>query len=334
MSGISFKKYSVGKIYFLYIKRIYTEAYEKHLKNLSIMAKILYSVYLSLVVIFYSPKLIRKIYKDRKKINQAIEKQYIENILELLFNIKKIFPELSEENADFFSNGLGYGFMALLLNEIFPKFQTVSDKLLENGWFINDYFSIDIKGDPDESIYTDNFNIEILKNNIKEIESLAKSRFPQRAKYLKLAFGHHNNKDYVSSISLMLPQIDGIFRELTSKELFSKIKKKNPSSWLNGIEESELEGLVHLLLFPLKREEYFGANFAEALENPKFFSRNRILHGEDMELNDEIKSFKVISLLFYIISIVYDAVNEDENNPRLKEYYNGMEELKNRLGLK
>lgn len=334
MSTIGFKKYSVVKIYFLFIRNIYSEANEKFLKNFSLAGKIIISIYFFIHIIFYSPKLLKKFYKDRNKINRALENQYIENLLELLFNIKKVFPELSEENAELFSTGIGFGMMKFLLNDLFPKFQMVSERLIENGWFINNYFLIDIKGDPDESIYSDNFNVEIIRNHIKEIESLAISRFPHRAEYLKLAFLHHNNKDYISSISLMLPQIDGIFRELTEKDLFSKNKKINSNSWLKKMKESEQESLNYFFLSPLSRDEYFGSSFKDALEIKNFFSRNRILHGEDLELNNETKNYKVISLLLYVISNIYDTVNEDKNNPRLKEYYNGMEELKNRLGLK
>lgn len=334
MATLGFKKYSVVKIYFLFIKNIYSEAYNKYLKDQSRISKILISVYFFLFVIVYSPLLLIKIWNQRKKINLELEKKYRKRIFELLFNIKTVFPELSDENASFLSNGLGYGFLTHFLDDIFPKFQKISERLIENGWFINNYISIEIKGEPDESVYTDNFNINILRNNIKEIQNLAISRFPQRAEYLNLAFLHYHKKDYISSISIMLPQIDGIFRELTSKELFSKIKKKNPSSWINEIEESQKEGLLHFLLSPLKREEYFGANFSESLENQKFLSRNRILHGEDLELNDETKCFKVISLLLYIISIVYDVVYEDENNPRLKDYFEGIEELKSKLGIR
>lgn len=247
--------------------------------------------------------------------------------MKLFLNMGELFPELSEENANFLTNGISYGFLSLYLDKIFPKFQIVSEKLTENGWFINNYIKINIEGDPDSLIYSDNFNMEILKNNIKEIEDLAIKRFPDRIEYLKLGFRHHKCKDYISSISILLPQIDGIFRELTNKELFSKATNKNPSSWLNGIEESEKEGLIHFLLSPLKRKEYFGANFSEALENPQFLSRNRILHGEDMELNNELKNFKVISLLLYIVSVVYDAVYEDVENPRLKDYYSKLAEL-------
>lgn len=333
MSTIGFKKYSVIKIYFLFIRDIYIKASEKILKNLSVTSKILMSIWLFLNIIYFSPKLLLKIWKERKEINKALENKFRTRVFELLFDLKKVFPELSEENANYLSDGIGYGFMALMFTEIFPKFQLVSEKLLKNGWFLNNYIKISIKGDPEDSIYSDNFNTEILKKNIKEIENLAITRFPQRSELLKLAFRHHKSKDYASSISLLLPQIDGIFRELTNKELFSKAKNKNPNSWLKGIEDAERFGLIHLFLSPLKEDQYFGANFNEALDNTKFFSRNRILHGEDLDLNNETKSFKVISLLLYITSTVYDAINEDENNPRLKDYYVGMEELKNRLGL-
>ncbi|MDO8966334.1 hypothetical protein [Algoriphagus sp.] len=331
MSTIGFKKYSVGKIFFLYLKNIYLEGYERYLKNLSMIGRIVISIWGFLYIVYLSPKLFLKIWKERKEINEHLEKKYLEGVLEKLFNIQKVFPDLSEENANEFSNGLAYGMMALMFENIWPKFQLVSERLIENGWFINNYIKINIQGDLDESIFSDESNIEILRQNIFSIEKLAIQRFPHRIEALKKSFKHHRSKDYISSISVLLPQIDGIFRELTSKELFSKVKKKNPQSWLEEIQQSGKEGLHHLMLSPLKREEYFGANFSEALEHPKIFSRNRILHGEDMEMNDETKSFKVISLLLYIISNVYDAVNEDEDNPRLKDYFDGLEELKNRL---
>lgn len=331
MSTIGFKRYSVIKIFFNIIKNSYKEAYKEHLSDKSRMIKIFSSIYFLSYAVFYSPLLLIKIWENRNEINKELEKKYKQDIFHLLLNIKNVFPNMNNETAKSFSNGLGYGFLAFYLNEVFPKFQMVSEKLLENGWFINDYHSLNIEGDPEQLIFSDEYNIKILRKNLDTIEKLAIQRFPNRIEALKKSFRHHRSKDYLSSISVLLPQIDGIFRELTSKELFSKVKKKNPQSWLEEIQQSGKEGLHHLLLSPLKREEYFGANFSEALEHPKIFSRNRILHGEDMEMNDETKSFKVISLLLYIISNVYDAVNEDEDNPRLKDYFDGLEELKNRL---
>jgi hypothetical protein len=331
MSIIGFKKYSIARLFFVYFKYLYFEAYEISIKNLPLIGRAIMSIWLFLYIVYLSPKIFLKIWKERKEINEHFEKKYLEGIFEKLFDLQKVFPDLSEENTKEFSNGLAYGMMALMFENIWPKFQLVSERLIENGWLINNYIKINIQGDLDESIFSDEYNIEILRENLYSIEKLAIQRFPHRIEALKRSFKHLRSKDYISSISVLLPQIDGIFRELTSKELFSKVKKKNPHSWLDDIQQSGKEGLHHLLLSPLRRDEYFGANFSEALNYPKIFSRNRILHGEDMEMNDETKSFKVISLLLYIISKVYDAVNEDENNPRLKDYMDGLEELKNRL---
>ncbi len=66
------------------------------------------------------------------------------------------------------------------------------------------------------------------------------------------------------------------------------------------------------ILEPLKENENLSANFAEAENYPNALNRNRILHGRDQNYYSESNSYKAISLLLYIGTIVHDLENNRE----------------------
>lgn len=323
-------KYSVYKIYIIWLKNLYRTVIGNNNNETPIIRVILFT-YLLFIIIVRSPKMIYYLWKGRKEINHMLQIKGISKVISLLLDIKKLFPNLDEKVAKRFSIGISYGLISHTLNDLLPKFQQISEKLSEKGWFLSNYFRIDIIKSPPEEIFSDEYNIDILRNNIDEIKHLVTSRFPKRAIFIEKAFKHHKSGDYISSIPIMIIQIDGIFRDLTQKELFSTNKSRKAASWLLEMETNGMMGLNHFILEPLKNEKYFGNNFENALKFPEIVSRNRILHGEDLHYYSELNSYKVISLLLYISSFVYDSIFRKSSGPNLDELYKALNLLKSKI---
>lgn len=324
-------EYSVYKLYSVWLKNLYLSIIKSNNNETHLFVRVILSLCLLFVVIIRSPKIIYTLWKERKRINRIIQLKKNARIRELLLDVKKLFPNLDEKTSESLSSLISYSLMSFALKDLFPKFQQVSEKLLEKGWFFNDYIRIDIVGAPPEKIFSNEYNVEILRNNIDEIEQLVISRFPERAIFIKRAFEHHKSGDYISSIPIMIIQIDGIFRGLTEKELFSTSKKRRAASWLSETETTGRKGLTHFVLEPLKNEEYFGSNFEKALKFPEMVSRNRIIHGEDLHYHSALNSYKVISLLLYISSFVYDSISRASTAPSLAELYKAINKMKNEI---
>ncbi|MBN2891507.1 MAG: hypothetical protein JXL97_06555 [Bacteroidales bacterium] len=60
------------------------------------------------------------------------------------------------------------------------------------------------------------------------------------------------------------------------------------------------------ILEPLRENKNIAANFDEAIDYPKVLNRNLILHGRLLNYVNEKNSYKAISLLNFIGTVVYD----------------------------
>lgn len=196
------------------------------------------------------------------------------------------------------------------------KFPLIIEKmnqlLLKTGWFY------------DSKILQSEKIIELLvKNNLstldqlfidfyskkqKYIESKCINRFPHRDNIIKKAFRAYRKKDYDISIVLLLTQVDGMFRDLSTKDFFSKNKKFNPIEWIKRVEKDKNNSLMTAGLAPLKESEILAADFGEAKKYPNVINRNLILHGEDLKFGSKINSLKTISMINYISIVVYDII--------------------------
>jgi len=105
-------------------------------------------------------------------------------------------------------------------------------------------------------------------------------------------------------------QIDGIFREITSKEIFSKRDNSSPGRWLDEMNNMNVTKLSLAVLEPLRKSEVFASNFKNAINYPFMIHRNSILHGYETDFMNETNAYKTISLLNYIGTIVYDITNK------------------------
>ena len=100
---------------------------------------------------------------------------------------------------------------------------------------------------------------------------------------------------------------------MTNKEIFSKgrgkRKENTAKEWLEEREGHDVN-LILSILEPLRKNENISANIKDSENFPNALNRNKILHGRDLNYSIEINSYKSISLLLFIGTIVYDTINE------------------------
>ncbi|WP_319590527.1 hypothetical protein [uncultured Draconibacterium sp.] len=203
-----------------------------------------------------------------------------------------------------------------MLSEINERFKKISDVLtsyslliLEDGWFFD--YRIPISSHFQNIAKYDKviFNLYMEKHfedNIDKIEELAVKRFPKREKIIRKAIKSHKNGDYEVSIPVLISQADGIFREMTKKEFYSKRTDVKAENIIDEIKNEKFKEFSLWILEPLKKTQLISANFKESKDTPDFLHRNPILHGEDSDYANIRNGAKSLSLLNYIIKVVYD----------------------------
>jgi len=203
-----------------------------------------------------------------------------------------------------------------MLSEINESFKKISDVLtnyslmiLEDGWFFD--YSIPIDSNFQDIAKYDKviFNLFMEKHfedTIDKIEELTIKRFPKREKIIRKAIMCHKNGDYEVSIPVLIGQADGIFREMTSKEFYSKKSNIKAENIIEEIKNDRFKEFSLWILEPLKQNQLISANFKKSKDNPDFLHRNLILHGEDCEYATKRNGAKSLSLLNYIVKVVYD----------------------------
>lgn len=175
-----------------------------------------------------------------------------------------------------------------------------------SGLYLNQTFS--------DSKVLDEYMIKFYKGKLRKTISFFRKHHQRRYPILEKAFKAHKKGEFELSIPVFLTQIEGLFFDLTNKEIFSKgqgKKKENTAKeWLNS-KEFDIAFLL-AIMEPLRENENITANFSESEYYPNVINRNKILHGRDINYSTELNSYKAISLLSFIGTIVYDIENKSE----------------------
>ncbi len=199
------------------------------------------------------------------------------------------------------------------INESFKRISKVltdySLTLLEDGWFFD--YSLPINSHFQEIAKYDKviFNLYMenhFEESIDKIEKLTIKRFPKREKIIKTAIKSHKNGDFEVSIPVLIGQADGIFRELTSKEFYSKRNDVKAENIIEEIKNDKFKEFSLWILEPLKNTQLISASFKESKDIPDFLHRNPILHGEDTDYANKRNGARSLSLLNYVTKVVYD----------------------------
>ena len=216
-----------------------------------------------------------------------------------------------------------------ILKDIGDRLSKISDHIglvitffMNKGWFFDfeipiDHYFVEIAlYDP---IIFETYMKTHFNDRIDKIEKLAIDRFPSRSKIISKAIQSHKNGDYELSIPVLLGQIDGIFRELTKKEIFSSQKKRAEKVYEKFKNENINKKILTAALTPLREYEILSASFNKSEKNPHIIARNPILHGYKTDYANETNGLKTISLLNYIVRVVYDILNGEDFNKQLME---------------
>lgn len=69
--------------------------------------------------------------------------------------------------------------------------------------------------------------------------------------------------------------------------------------------------MLSAALTPLKEYRMLTLSFNKVKDYPHIVSRNSILHGYDINYASETNGLKTISLLNYVVRVVYDILHSD-----------------------
>lgn len=135
--------------------------------------------------------------------------------------------------------------------------------------------------------------------------------YPNRSKFIYKAFAAHRERDFISSIPLLFSFADGITWEFTEDEdkdsIFSvrtegrgKIPKISQATNILELKEKEVE--IDAILTAIMN---FSAMNQPRDENKKevdqfLLNRHRILHGKNLDYDNETNSLKLVSLVNYL----------------------------------
>jgi uncharacterized protein YeeX (DUF496 family) len=137
-------------------------------------------------------------------------------------------------------------------------------------------------------------------------------RFPHREKSIQLAFKAHRRGEYELSIPAFLILSEGIFREMSDADIYSKQPKKK-TEFLNKLKSSKkvIPFLTHLVEAGINGE-IIGLGFSneEYLKYPHVLNRNRIIHGADYQYATKTNAYKALSQFEFIIDFVYATVDK------------------------
>jgi hypothetical protein len=169
------------------------------------------------------------------------------------------------------------------------------------------------------------------KGKIDEIEMMTINRFPSRSKIISKAIQSHRNGDYELAIPVLLTQIDGIFRELTKKEIFSAKDKRRAEKVFNKFDTKNVnKKVLTIALTPLREYEILSASFNKSIKYPNIIARNPILHGYKTDYANETNGLKTISLLNYVVRVVYDILTGVDFLKQIRDSYNFTDPYENK----
>lgn len=201
-----------------------------------------------------------------------------------------------------------------ILLSLHAAFQGLPDRMRdalkimgENGWYIDWELPIPTiiavakgfsEGMAEESHEVLCQHYEERLDTIKE--NLIRS-YPHRSLILSAAIEAHQEGKYYLAIPVFLSQADGICNEILGTQLY---KKRNGIPATAQFIDSEDDRLITAMLHPLAIPLPISANIAERFMFPGALNRHAVLHGEDVTYGSQLNSYRAISLLFYVASVL------------------------------
>jgi hypothetical protein len=190
--------------------------------------------------------------------------------------------------------------------------------LAEQGWYLNINMTSSVVLRLQAMVYdgkneeVDNLLMEYFNGKIVEIEEELVSNHVRRSTLLHAAFKAHRRGEYELSIPVLIAQADGICSEVIGYQLFRKDRKGSPYI-AKYVKEIVADKYKSAFLFPFTQD--LPIHYSERKRNGSFSALNRhqVLHGESVNYGTRLNSFKAISLVYYISTVLNLSNVEDES---------------------
>jgi hypothetical protein len=177
-------------------------------------------------------------------------------------------------------------------------------ELADQGWYIDGDFGAGAAGDLVRGFRSGNHEwvnsqlVDDYKQRLPAIKAALFERYPNRAKVLRAAFAAHERGEYELSVPVFLAQADGICYDVTKQSMFLKSDGKPAvARYAESFDPDEFHAAV---LTPLKRVHPIALSQKERPKDFNGLNRHQVLHGEAVNYDTELNSFKAISLLSYL----------------------------------
>jgi hypothetical protein len=202
--------------------------------------------------------------------------------------------------------------------ERFPqRNQDALRTLAQNGWYLDPDFPIASLFECEELFAAgkaEHAHVELsswFESRSVEVETALCSQSSARARLLHKAFEAHRRGEFALAIPVFLAQADGMCREITGAQLFSRRDGIGIASWVGRLELRDAlpraEALLSALLLPLVEKMPISASEAERSALSDALNRHAVLHGEDLDYDTHLNSCRAISLLVYVSWILREA---------------------------
>lgn len=180
-------------------------------------------------------------------------------------------------------------------------------ELSKMGWYINEatnildtitYKKLLSKNDKNA---LDKLMSKQIKKDYKALKEKTLQTFSDKKEILERAFIALEKKQYEYSILVFLTQTDSICKKITGTRLFGRNNKEAKTKKIANAFFNEMS-FISAVLQPLS--EYGEINKSESDFIEGEFNRHKIIHGDDINYGNETNAYKIISLVFYITTIV------------------------------
>jgi hypothetical protein len=143
---------------------------------------------------------------------------------------------------------------------------------------------------------------------MNHLQQSVDERFTSRSRFVAAAIRAHLNRDFASSIPLLLIQAEGMCVELSDAKLFSR--KNGMPVIARRLGSLRLDDFMDSFLHPLSLPTALTATQTESLLGPQFLNRHEILHGRSTDYDSLLNSLKCLSLVQFTVTFLHDAFRE------------------------
>jgi hypothetical protein len=198
--------------------------------------------------------------------------------------------------------------LALAVEQMPEKNRQALMILAENGWYLDPDFSFGThlemanKFFSGSTVEANNAFCDYFDSRITEIDLDLNKQLPARGRLLSLAFHAHRAGNYALSIPVFLAQADGICKEITGEQLYSR--RNGMPKLASILLTPDMSPLSKSFLAPIVEPMPISASAIEREQMDNILNRNAILHGESTDYDNRLNSCRAISLLVYVAWIL------------------------------